>query len=89
MRIKSFWNLKFSKQVRFDLFYHSVLEFLKSEVISLRYELREKLQLPELLFQKFQNWVIEEVNTYMYTEFEDPRSHPRAVVSPRGHIGGN
>ena len=39
--------LKFGIQVDFGLFYHPVLEFLESEVIYLRYDLREKIWLPE------------------------------------------
>ena len=41
-------NFKFVIEVDFDLFYHPVLELLKSEVIYLRYDLQEKKkQLPE------------------------------------------
>ena len=39
-------SFKFGIQVDFGLIYHSVLEFLKSEVICLRYDLREELRLP-------------------------------------------
>ena len=35
-------NFKFVIEVDFDLFYHPVLELLKSEVIYLRYDLQEK-----------------------------------------------